>query len=83
MIETKTVTLPDGTAYRFGSLTFRQYRNLLLDHNADPLVFPFQIIAAAMNNVCPDEPYSVERLRSELSIQTFFEPGSSASAYKN
>jgi hypothetical protein len=73
MIETKTVTLSDGAEYRFGSLTYRQYRNLILENSGDPLVFPFQIIAAALNNVCANEPYNPERLRAELSIQTFVE----------
>ena len=73
MIEITTVTLSDGGEYRFAALTYRQCRSLIFENSSDPLTFAFQIIAAAMNNASPDEPYNSERLRAELSIQTFVE----------
>jgi hypothetical protein len=73
MIETKAVTLSDGAEYRFASLSYRQCRTLIFENSSDPLMFPFEVIAAAMNNASLDEPYHAEGLRAELTLETFLE----------
>jgi hypothetical protein len=69
-VPAKDITI-SGKTYRIGQLTVPQARDMSeIGHQPD---FNLRVIAMAMNNASADEPYTAERLSSELPMQTALE----------